>query len=336
MILGLGFALSCMLISCNSGREKESPSIKILSPENKADVFVPKIQIVFQYGGIEESELRENLYYKLNDSGNQKVAIPNTFEISGLVLGENIIEVGIQKDDVILAFDNIEVNYLINPDSVVVIFGEGSGIYNEGESVTITADQREIPYVFGHWIGDNQFLLDSTLSPTFFNKPAQRVKLEAVFKIDSGYFHSVKVVNGLGSGKFLPGTSVNISAQLESPFLFTYWSGGAGFLDSDSLQQSITFTMPDIDVILTAKWIAQNVSFANHVFPIFESSCNNQGCHNANGAPPYLTHESIYADKISIAGKTQSRNMPPPLISALSNEEIAIIQAWVNEGALNN
>lgn len=94
--------------------------------------------------------------------------------------------------------------------------------------------------------------------------------------------------------------------------------------------------------------LPQNVSFNRDVMAIFNKSCNMSGCHDAD--PPHLpslVQENAYASLIqggfvnttvpaesSLYAVLAEGNMPPS--GALSNRELKIILAWLNEGALNN
>ena len=94
--------------------------------------------------------------------------------------------------------------------------------------------------------------------------------------------------------------------------------------------------------------LPQNVSFNRDVMAIFNKSCNMSGCHDAAPPhPPSLVQENAYASLIqggfvnttvpaesTLYGVLVEGNMPPT--GALSNREMKIILAWLNEGAINN
>lgn len=90
-----------------------------------------------------------------------------------------------------------------------------------------------------------------------------------------------------------------------------------------------------------------NVSFKNDVTPIFDSSCNMAGCHDAQGShSPSLVAEQAYDELLSgqyinTVEPEKSRlyvelnsGMPPS--GPLSANEMKIILGWITDGAKNN
>ena len=100
------------------------------------------------------------------------------------------------------------------------------------------------------------------------------------------------------------------------------------------------------------------VSFANDVLPIFRNSCGGVGCHiNESVGGVELTNyqtttsstSASYNSPLVIPGDVAGSplvdkllvmpEIPPRMpigAGPLSNEQIAIISTWVEEGALNN
>src|SRR5712691_6651091 len=87
------------------------------------------------------------------------------------------------------------------------------------------------------------------------------------------------------------------------------------------------------------------VTFAKHIAPILQRSCQN--CHRPNGglAPMALTtYEEVRPWAKAIKMRTSAREMPPWFIEkhigfqkfqndpSLSDEEIAMVAAWVDNG----
>ncbi len=87
------------------------------------------------------------------------------------------------------------------------------------------------------------------------------------------------------------------------------------------------------------------VTFSKHIAPILQRSCEN--CHRAQGAAPMalVSYEDVRPWARAIRNRTGAREMPPWFIDknigiqrfkddpSLSDEEIATIAAWVDNGA---
>ena len=88
-----------------------------------------------------------------------------------------------------------------------------------------------------------------------------------------------------------------------------------------------------------------DVTFTRHIAPIFQRSCEN--CHRPQGGAPMslVTYDEVRPWARSIRNRTASREMPPWFIDknigiqaykddpSLSDDEIALIGAWVDAGA---
>lgn len=125
--------------------------------------------------------------------------------------------------------------------------------------------------------------------------------------------------------------------------LFLY-SGLLFFITScdDTLQPD----EPDIDIP------DKNVSYSQHIQPIFDYHCTSSGCHNDSDRADGLsltTHANTTADPL-IVFKGQPENsrlaqviqpgsanfMPPPPYPALKKDQIDGITTWIREGAKLN
>jgi hypothetical protein len=91
------------------------------------------------------------------------------------------------------------------------------------------------------------------------------------------------------------------------------------------------------------------VSFTDDVLPIFNNSCNSDGCHNTGGIPPDLSPANAFTNlflynvvdtlnpemsSLYLAMNTASDPMPPS--GLLDPVEIATVLAWIKQGAINN
>lgn len=92
--------------------------------------------------------------------------------------------------------------------------------------------------------------------------------------------------------------------------------------------------------------VPDEVSFATDIVPIFESSCNQAGCHNNNGIPPVLTPEAAWVNLIffNYVDTVNSENSflwtkiddGGSMAQYLSDEDKAFIFQWIEQDAPNN
>ena len=92
--------------------------------------------------------------------------------------------------------------------------------------------------------------------------------------------------------------------------------------------------------------IITDVSFAADIQPLFTAKC--ASCHNGNTANPDLSAGSAYNNIVPqhvVAGNAESSNLfnklpgnnhPINTGFSLSADEIALVKAWIDEGAENN
>jgi len=103
------------------------------------------------------------------------------------------------------------------------------------------------------------------------------------------------------------------------------------------------------ETLLTSEIVTKEVSFSADIQPIFNSSCNSSGCHNAGGESPELTSVNAYNQLISNnlvkAGNPEeselyqwmngSKTLPMP-VNGINAEFNALVFAWIEQGALDN
>lgn len=99
--------------------------------------------------------------------------------------------------------------------------------------------------------------------------------------------------------------------------------------------------------------VPESVSYSNDVQPIFDNYCTD--CHGGSGGISFENYGNTtsgngnnYGASLIIPGDASSSglidklgsnprfNSQMPLNGSLTNQEIATITAWINEGALNN
>jgi hypothetical protein len=78
----------------------------------------------------------------------------------------------------------------------------------------------------------------------------------------------------------------------------------------------------------------EEVSLNMDIMPIINSNCAFAQCHGS-GRLPFLTSKQAVIDNANtIRVQVSGGSMPPG--GALSDEEIRLIQCWVDDGALDN
>jgi hypothetical protein len=86
---------------------------------------------------------------------------------------------------------------------------------------------------------------------------------------------------------------------------------------------------------VTIPFGTSNVSWLNDIKPIIENYCARSGCHNGTSRPDLRLYDKAKYYASSIKSKTKDRSMPFDG-APLSNEQIALIGCWVDNGAPNN
>ena len=91
--------------------------------------------------------------------------------------------------------------------------------------------------------------------------------------------------------------------------------------------------------------VPETVSFSGDILPIFESSCNQAGCHGTNGIPPDLTAEAAWVSLIFFNYVDTVDTEASVLWTELSggsmeeyatDQQRALILQWINQDAPNN
>jgi len=138
-----------------------------------------------------------------------------------------------------------------NTYSLVVNDGAGSGQYNASAHVEVTAQTKQC-MIFKKWIGDNEYLADSTLQTTTFTMPNKAASITASYT--NLAVNKVTVNGGVGSGDYCDGAEVEITAIIPQGKTFLRWTGNIELL-SNTTQVTQTFIMPaDKAPILTAEF----------------------------------------------------------------------------------
>ncbi len=139
--------------------------------------------------------------------------------------------------------------------TVTVTKGTGGGEYEEGASVTLTANTPGVGERFTGWTLTGVSVADTTQTEITFNMPANAVTATANYEIIT---YNVNVEKGTATpNKPAQGVKVTITAnEPEIGYRFERWttdSTDVSFLNATS--QETTFTMPNHDVTVTATYV---------------------------------------------------------------------------------
>lgn len=110
-----------------------------------------------------------------------------------------------------------------------------------------------------------------------------------------------------------------------------------------------TITQDDLDNRIIPE---TNVSYSQHIQPIFDAKCNSSGCHNdidlagglsltsySNTTADYLIVAPGLPDNSKLVWSIEGRGtnpMPPVGRWPLTKAQITAIRTWIKEGAKNN
>ncbi len=110
-----------------------------------------------------------------------------------------------------------------------------------------------------------------------------------------------------------------------------------------------TITQQDLDSRIIP---SSNVSYYQHIQPVFDAKCNTAGCHNdrdlagglsltnyENTTADYLIVAPYYPDNSKLVWAIEGRGtnpMPPVGRWPLTKNQIQGIRTWIKEGAKNN
>lgn len=164
--------------------------------------------------------------------------------------------------------------------AVIVTDGSGSGLYEVGATVTITADSKS-GYRFDHWeiVSGNVTLTDANRSETTFTMLAGNVEIAAVYtRISSGgggsstptYAITVEPVqNGSVSvqpQKAAPGDTVTVTVQPDQGYKLgklTVTDGNGKAISVTAADGKYTFVMPQSRVTVKADFVKHQLVFTD-------------------------------------------------------------------------
>ena len=151
----------------------------------------------------------------------------------------------------------VEAHYVeLSDNEVQVVNGSGSGTYQEGDYVEITANAPAEGYRFKGWTvitGDVE-LDDDTADTTGFIMPDEPVQVKATYEVTK---FTLTVENGSGDGTYMKGETVSLTADYPSEGkVFAGWevtSQNASVSASDRYYSSITMPAANVTVKATYK-----------------------------------------------------------------------------------
>ena len=130
--------------------------------------------------------------------------------------------------------------------NLTVIGGTGEGVFIQGASVTITANEPTIGKKFSGWTIEGISGLDTTKTSLTFNMPANAVTATANYE-DIEY--TITVNGGTGGGTYKQGDEVTVTAEDKEGKEFVGWKDASGKIVST--KKEYTFEVKD-EMVLTA------------------------------------------------------------------------------------
>lgn len=130
--------------------------------------------------------------------------------------------------------------------NLTVIGGTGEGVFIQGASVTITANEPTIGKKFSGWTIEGISGLDTTKTSLTFNMPANAVTATANYE-DIEY--TITVNGGTGGGTYKQGDEVTVTAEDKEGKEFKGWQDASGKIVST--KKEYTFEVKD-EMVLTA------------------------------------------------------------------------------------
>ena len=133
--------------------------------------------------------------------------------------------------------------------------------YQEGDTVSIKADDPEDGMEFAGWKCDTDgvTIADPSSAETTFQMVGRKVKITATYKeaAQESTAHTLTVNYGDGSGSYEEGSWVTVTAadRSQEGYEFAGWSvDSANVSLADASAEETAFTMPNVDVTLTATY----------------------------------------------------------------------------------
>ncbi len=138
--------------------------------------------------------------------------------------------------------------------TLTVNSGTGGGDYQAGSLVTISATAAVTGKMFDKWTGDTAYVTNINLSSTTVTMPSSAAAVTATYKDIPQILFALTVASGTGSGDYLAGAVITISAAAAAEGkMFDKWTGDAAYVANSNLS-STTLTMPASAATVTATY----------------------------------------------------------------------------------
>jgi hypothetical protein len=181
---------------------------------------------------------------------------PATGDFSGYAWAENIGWIKLKGT----AANAAAYKVALSVGTLAVTNGTGGGDYLPGTVVSIAANVSAAGQVFDKWTGDTASIANINLPNTTLVMPFAAATVIATYKAQGSTQYSLAVTNGTGSGSYLPGTVVNISANAPGAGqVFDKWTGNTANIANINLPDT-TLYMPSAAATVTATYKAQGLA----------------------------------------------------------------------------
>jgi uncharacterized repeat protein (TIGR02543 family) len=151
--------------------------------------------------------------------------------------------------------------------AITIANGTGSGSYASGTVVPITANAAPSGYQFAGWI--QPFYSVGTIAnpaatSTNFTTGAGTAEVTASYTPVGGTTYPLTVTGGTGSGSYVPGTIVTVTANNPaSGYQFARWLGpSSAFILSNADASTTTITMPSVATTITSSYTPIPTTYA--------------------------------------------------------------------------
>lgn len=181
---------------------------------------------------------------------------------------------------VIMPEDNVNLtatykNKSLKKYFLTVINGTGSGEYDQGHIVGISALPPPQGMIFNEWAGQTNGIHNVFFANTCIMINAPDILVTATYREASPESFSLSVTNGTGSGEYPAGTVITISATpAEDGFMFNGWTGYTESIANINLPTTSLCTT-DRDIRITATY--KKTTGKNHYLRIKTGSVETGG-----------------------------------------------------------
>lgn len=162
----------------------------------------------------------------------------------------NIANINLPNTSIRIPFSSVTViatykDQGATPYTLTVTNGEGGGkTYQPGSEVNIAENAASTGYVFEKWTEQTNHVANINLSSTTISMPFSAATAIAIYKAQGVTKRDLTVYSGDGSGSFLPGTVVDIVADVApAGKVFDKWVGQTSHIANINMPNT-TVSMP--------------------------------------------------------------------------------------------